>query len=176
MVLPTDTMKKMERIAERLEEWLKPEPDNQVLIRHKYTHQAGFAFSLQEPLEGFGKILDELKLNEQNGPYELLKEKYNGLWRLAQKADQQKQKHDERRKLNLQQRGAQDIDEFLAIKNLEYEVRDLVETLRNVVKTAQNAEKPAETEQKAIPAKRWRIPTMIKKVVEKSWQIFIKSF
>jgi hypothetical protein len=34
----------------------------------------------------------------------------------------------------------------------------------------------AEAEQNTIPAKRWRIWTCVKKVAEKGWQIFTKSF
>jgi len=157
MALSTNVIKLMEQIANKLEEWLKPHPDEKILTRHKYTAPAGYVFSLDEPFEGFDKILDELRLNGQKQPYELLKGKYDTLSQSAQKTDQEKRKYDEHRKVGLQARDAQDVEEFFAIGAMKSQAAQLAETLRSIAQQAGEeltTQKPIEAEQNATSSKR----------------------
>ncbi|MHC4460868.1 MAG: hypothetical protein ACYS6W_15925 [Planctomycetota bacterium] len=61
--------------------------------------------------------------------------------------------------------------------SLHYNLNDLASTLETGAEIAKaEAEKPAKTEQDTTPAVQRGIITCLKKVVEKAWQIFTKSF
>ncbi len=157
MELSPDVIKLMQRTAEKLQEWLKLEPDEKILTRHKYIGvkknyigaEKNIVLSLDEPLEGFGKIRDELRLCGCVNEYQVLKEKFDGVWQLAQKADKQKRIFDKARKKGKQKSDALNIDELFANESLRGAVYDLSQMLQRITElTKQSTERGQGKEQK----------------------------
>lgn len=144
----------MKQIADRLEEWLKPEPDESILTHYRYTCQYGdYWLSLCfDALKDFDFVLRYTQ-DHKRGLSETLEKDLVKLEQYAQEARKQRKLRNKHVRVNLQAANETRLDEHSAMMAMEHQVTKLARTLRHLAKMFEEgceARESAGTEQNSL--------------------------
>lgn len=131
-----EEIKLMLQIAEKLEEWVKNEPDNKILPNNKLLSEIGYNFSIIEATEGFDKVLMWLQWHQPDMA-KSIKSDYDHLLQLAVSAGNAKQKQSN----GLLSALANGNDSFLILQDAQVEAVNLAKKLQDIAQRAKKERK-----------------------------------